>query len=456
VVLVVVDGLPAWQLAANREAFVADGFRRLLDRGAWYEEAGFSHAHTVTAPGHAVMLTGAYPDRTGIVGNEWVDPASGRDVYSASDAAHRYIGETGHRGGGTSPANLRVETLGDVLRRLEPRSRVVAVSGKDRGAIFTAGHAGTAYVYRGDTGRFASTTYYMARHPAWVAAFDAARPSGASLDELTLAFAKAAIEGGQLGRDDAPDILSVSLSWHDAVNHRFGAESAASKHDLIALDRLLQDFFRHLDAAVGEGRYVIALTSDHGFAPTPESSRALGRDAGRIDLRAALAQVNSGLEAAFGPGRWIRGAAASGIVFDRPLAASRGVGLDRLAEEARNRLLAQPGFAAAFTRRELASASASGAPYFDSVRRSWDAERSPDLVYVTRPWWIPGGGSGTTHGSPHPYDTHVPLLLYGPRWVTSGRVHSRVDVADLAPTLALLLGVPPPSASEGQPLPLPR
>ena len=64
--------------------------------------------------------------------------------------------------------------------------------------------------------------------------------------------------------------------------------------------------------------------------------------------------------------------------------------------------------------------------------------------------------SSTTHGSPHPYDTHVPILFYGPAWITPGRVDSRVEVVDIAPTLSQLLGIPVPAASEGSLLPVRR
>ena len=74
-----------------------------------------------------------------------------------------------------------------------------------------------------------------------------------------------------------------------------------------------------------------------------------------------------------------------------------------------------------------------------------------------KPYWIMDSGynSGTTHGSPHAYDTHVPILFWGPRWIGAGRVDARVEVADIAPTLARLLGIAVPAASEGSPLPLP-
>ena len=49
----------------------------------------------------------------------------------------------------------------------------------------------------------------------------------------------------------------------------------------------------------------------------------------------------------------------------------------------------------------------------------------------------------------------MPILVYGPKWVKPGRIDTRVEVADIAPTLARFLGVPPPATAEGRPLPLP-
>ena len=179
VVFIVIDGLPMRQVLENREQFAPDGFRRFLDRGATFTDAHYGHAHTVTAAGHAVMLTGAYPQRTGIISNEWVDPQTRKQVYNTQDADYQYIGNKTEPLSGTSPRMLQAETVGDVLRTADPASKVIGISGKDRGAILPAGHKGQAYMFMGGTGQFASSTYYMAKHPQWVEAFNAAKPADA-------------------------------------------------------------------------------------------------------------------------------------------------------------------------------------------------------------------------------------------------------------------------------------
>jgi predicted AlkP superfamily pyrophosphatase or phosphodiesterase len=506
-----IDGLPQRQVLAYRDQLAPDGFNRLLLRGSWFANAHYGHAHTVTGAGHATMLTGAYPHRTGIISNEWRDAQTGAREYCAGDTTATYIGHTTNALDGTSPKNLKVETVGDVLRRTHPQSKVIAISGKDRGAILPAGKTGTAYIYMGSSGQFASTTFYMQEHPTWVNTFNAAKPAdryfrnewtallpeaayarsvadnqpwfgpaGGGLparfsapddtepgpnfygsllrgpfgDALTLDFARAALDGEQLGQDAAPDILSISLSGHDYVNHAFSAESRLSHDHVLQLDRLLQRFWQDLDTKVGKNQYVVVLTADHGFAPNVEYSASQGLPSGRVDGAQSLARINQGLETQFGPGKWLLGNSGSTLLLDKQLLASKGLDNNTVADTARALLLAQPGFAAAYTRAELLSGSRASEPLFDQMRKAWHADVSGDVQYVLKPYWMFAGRAVATHGSPYAYDTHVPILTYGPPWIGRARIDTRVEVVDIAPTLAGLLGIAPPAASEGKPLPV--
>ena len=132
--------------------------------------------------------------------------------------------------------------------------------------------------------------------------------------------------------------------------------------------------------------------------------------------------------------------------------------LRALEAEGRRLLLEEPGVVAVFARGDLErGAVPPEAPFAAAIYRTTYPGRSPDLQVVIKPYWLAEtlGTRSTTHGSPHPYDTHVPILFWGPRWLGTGRVEARVEVADIAPTLARLLGVPVPAQSEGKPLPLP-
>ncbi|UXH78756.1 alkaline phosphatase family protein [Roseateles amylovorans] len=513
VVFMVVDGLPIRQVLGYRDQLQPDGFRRFLDRGTWFANAYYGHGYTVTAAGHSVMLSGAYPQRSSIIGNEWRHPVTGDEVYNTEDSRYQYIGHKTEPHAGTSPENYKVETVGDVLRTVQPGSKMIGISGKDRGAILPSGHKGTAYMYMGSTGQFASTTYYMQKHPAWVESFNAAKPAdqffgkawtpmlpesayarsvpdgqpwqansgngnrlpavlGANMDgpgprfygnilpspfgdELTLAFARAAVEGEQLGADDQTDILSVSLSSHDYVNHAFGPESRLSHDHFLHLDRHLQSWFQYLDQRIGRGNYIAVLTADHGFMDTPEWARGQGRDAGRINPAQVVGYVNAGLSKQYGEGRWVRGFSATGLQFDEALIQTKGLRNDDVYAKAKALAEEIPGVQVAFTRAQLAGNDTT-TPFLEQMRKSWHPDVAAPLQLVPKPGWMFGSRlMGTTHGSPHEYDTHVPLLTWGPAWVGQGEVAQRVEVADLAPTLARILGIPAPRQAQGKLLPLP-
>jgi hypothetical protein len=509
VLVMVIDGLPFEQLQRYRGQFAPDGgLRRLLEQGTYFTNAHQAHGVTVTAVGHSAVLSGAYPYRHGIIGNNWID-AGGRQVYCTEDAKFKYIGEETGEHDGTSPAKLRVDTLGDQLRYASGnRSKVVAVSGKDRGAILLAGKTGIAYMFMDKTGDFASSTYYMQQHPAWAERFNKARPqdryyakswkpllaAGAylddaadpepslkspnrfpfiyysdsgepaadyytrlkaspAIDELTLEFATAAIEGEGLGRNPsgATDLLGVSLSGHDYVNHAYGPESRMSHDHLQQLDRLLGAFFKSLDQRIGRDNVLMVLTADHGFANTAEFSQERHLDARRIDPKPLLSGLDKALSEHFGITGLVKTSMPPEVYLD--YAAIEGHKLARAEVEnyAARWLLGQPSIAEVFTRSQMEQGVAGKSRLALLMQRAWNRELSGDLVLVPSAYSSFGAGdSGATHGTPYAYDTQVPLVLMGKPWIRTGAAAQYAEVVDIAPTLAHLLRLRLPAGAEGR------
>lgn len=510
VVVLVVDGLPNEQVLRYRDQFGQGGLRRLLEQGAWFSNAHQAHGVTVTAVGHSAISTGAYPYRHGIIGNNWIDEG-GKQVYCTEDGRYRYLGEGEETGehDGTSPAKLRVDTLGDQLRYATGnRSKVVAVSGKDRGAILLAGKTGTAYMYMDKTGNFATSTYYMERYPDWALRYRASKPQdryyaqswkrllpdaayandapypepttsnpnrfpftyysesgeadakyynrlkpAPALDALTLDFARAAIEGENLGRNPAgvPDLLGVSLSSHDYVNHAYGPESPMSHDHLQQLDRLLAQFFGYLDKRVGMDNVLVLLTADHGFANTPEFSQSQHIDAQRVDPDRLLAGLERELADTFGVSQLVKPSLLPEVYLDHEAAARHGVARATLEAHAARYLLAQSGIAQVFTRSQLEAGAVGNNRLGLLMQRAWNRQLSGDLMVVPSAYSLfSKGSSGTSHGAPYAYDTNVPLMIMGKRWIRPGAYPQYAEVVDIAPTLAHLLRVRPPAAAEGR------
>ena len=510
VLVLVVDGLPQEQVQRYRDQFGQGGFRRLLDQGAWFSDAHQAHGITVTAIGHTAVLTGAYPYQHGIIGNNWIDPVTKKSVYCTEDTAYTYIGEKTEPSDGTAPTRLRVSTLGDELRYATGnRSKVVAVSGKDRGAILLAGKTGTAYMYMEESGNFASSTFYMKSHPDWVQRFQAAKPqdryygkswtpllaesayahdasddltpskpgqrntfpfayysengtpdaayykrlkSGPFVDELTLDFARAAVEGENLGSNaGVTDLLGVSLSAHDYVNHAYGPESKMSHDHLQRLDRMLANFFGYLDKRIGMDNVVVVLTADHGFTNVAEFAQERHFDAERIDGNKMMKALDAHLTDKFKAGKLVAAWSLPNIHFDAAAIDKAGLKFADVEQAAAAYLLAQPGMQDVYTRTQLEAGAVADTRMSLLMRRAWNRKASGDLMMVLKPHSYLGyGATGTTHGSPYTYDTNVPLMIMGKRWFKPGSYGQYAEVVDIAPTLAHLLRVRPPSASEGR------
>jgi len=122
--------------------------------------------------------------------------------------------------------------------------------------------------------------------------------------------------------------------------------------------------------------------------------------------------------------------------------------LERVAAEA---LRQQPQVARVYTRTELTTTPVVGDRLDQRVRNGFNTNHSSDVVVVHEPYWLAGAPGGTTHGSPYGYDTHVPMIFWGPRnLVRGGQYHADAAVHDIAPTLANMLGIAAPSGSLGR------
>lgn len=514
VVQITVDQLRGDQPQLMAERFGARGFRFLRESGAEYVTAHYGHGITETAPGHATLFTGANPREHGIIGNVWFDPETGMQVYNCEDERHTILGEEKRRGTGTSPRNLISSTITDELVLASGgASRVFAVSVKDRGAILPAGHLGKAFWYSSSTGGFVTSDYYYDELPEWAADWNAAgvvdvyqgkhwelsapkeeyvygdqddrecerayahlgrtfphpysAPDGSGLhkalrytpagDEIVASFAKMIVQREALGRGEATDFLAVSFSATDYIGHAYGPRSLEAEDNLLRLDATLGDFFQFLEDEVGLERTLIVLSADHGAPNCPEDLAEQGLEAAWVDSPRMLKNANAELKAHFATEEVLMRAHVTPYLWlDHAKIQELGLNPNEVADVAARGALKTTGLAKAVPRWRFESQSLPDSPLNRRLRAAFHAERSGDIYLVPEQMWLIGNGNAaevlsSLHGSPWRYDTHVPILLAGPG-VTNGRFARAVAPRDIAPTLAALLGIKPPSAATGTPL----
>lgn len=516
VVLLIVDQFRYDFLERFDDLFGRDGFRRLAHEGANFVNANFDYVPTYTAPGHAAIATGSIPAQHGIVGNTWFDRASGRVRVMVSDPEARAVTMSGvaERAGSVSPRNLIGTTIGDQMRLATNfRSKVVALSQKDRSAILPGGvKPNGAYWYNAADGTFITSDYYAKELPAWVKAFnttnrpdkywgskweralqdaayeraqkenhavqrstlgtrfpyelksDEAKPGAKFYGAFELTpfasehlaeFAKAAVEAENLGADEHTDLLSVSFSSPDLVGHAYGPDSQEVEDIYLRLDRVVGELLAYLDRKVGLQNTLIAVSADHGVAPVPEYMKSLGYDAGRIKPSEAIAAVNQALNGRFGgEEKWVQALVNEQFYLDPQLVAKHKADpaeVERLAGEA---AMTVPGIVNYFTRTQLASGCLPATPLARRIANGFNRQRSGDVWVVTKPLnFFAEGALATTHGSPYSYDTHVPVIFFG-SGIVKGRHYAEASPADIAPTIAFLLGIEMPTNSVGRVLPV--
>jgi len=466
-VLVIVVDQFRYDYLTRFDGGYSGGIRRLMKEGAVYTNAFYEHFPTVTAIGHSTILSGAPPSVSGIVGNDWFDRETGRQVTSVFDSSVRPVGGSGSPG--ASPRRLLVSTVGDEMKRaFGAGSRVVTMSIKDRSAIMTGGHmADGAYWYNPENGGFMSSSFYFDALPAWVGAFagqaDQYRgaewmgrklssdqrlyrelPGTPFANDLLEAFAEKAVEGERLGADETPDLLVVSFSANDLIGHDKGPDSPEVKDVSLRTDQVLEKLFRFLDGRIGMSNVLAVFTSDHGVAPIPQ----MKMPGGRMPPRTVTSTVQEALARKYGEGKWIASPSEHSLYLDQELMRRKALDPDEVARTAREAALAIPHVLRVYTAEQLRSGQVLADQISQRVLNGFYEQRGADLFILLEPYWL-FTAEGTTHGTAFSYDAHVPVIFMGPG-IRAGWYHQRVAVNDVAPTLATLLSVETPSGSNGR------
>ncbi len=487
VVVIVIDQFRGDYLERYRDQFGDGGFRLFLDHGAYFTDCNYDYANTRTAPGHATLFTGTYSNGHGIISNEWWDPQKKREVTAVQDDGTRMVGVPSN-GPGASPHNLLSDTLGDELKlATQGKSRVFAISLKDRAAILPGGFAADgAYWVDPNTAAWITSTYYRSELPDWVQKFNESkraekylnrewkdangnvlRPSATPkrggmrdaysdlaktpfANDYELEFAREAVVYEHLGAGPATDLLAISLSANDILGHQVGPDSPEMQAMALAMDRQLADFFNFLGHQIGLANVWIALSADHGVAPLPAVATKLRIPAANLDGQKQRARLNVILNAKLSPGR------SNNYVsmLDYPLAFldESAFTAIRMKEEDAERVVAdamkQMGVRGYFTRVQLAQGSVPATPWGRKFLNSYSPEVPWFVMGIPKPFEV-GGASGTNHGAPYTYDTHVPLAFYGLAF-EPGIYRTHAEPVDLAVTLASLLGINAPAHAVGR------
>ncbi len=488
VVQLVVSSMRAEDLDRYAANFSDDGFLRLVRSGTRYTSGRYDYQQTTTPVSLATLTTGAQPSTHGVIALHWRDYVENEAVDLIRDKE------------GISPRQLIAPTLGEALLRDSPESRVVTVAAEPESAVVMAGRAGRAFWLDDIRCNWTTSAWYDPVLPEWIAQFNRERFNLSYLTEhwnslldrdryrnrrtfdlvlqprtreeqrtprtgeltlkndlermlytpagnsAVLGFAKLAAAQYGLGADETPDLLNICLDAPRRIAEAYGPESAEMEDMYYRLDRELGDLLTFLEAQTGENGLLVLLVSDHGTSPSYDAADAV---CDRFNTRQFEVILNSFLNVRYGVGDWLLEYEDKCIYLDHNLIYEKGLDLASVQNEVAAFAMQFRGVSHALTAAAMRT-SYFGSGYARRMQNSFYPRRSGDVLLNFMPGWIEQRDRcRSASGSMYGYDTDVPLIFYGPG-ITGREVRRPVDMTAVAPTLARMLGIRRPAASEGE------
>lgn len=507
VIGIVIDQMRYDYLTRFADRYGKDGFNRILKNGFSLENAHYNMIPTYTAVGHASIYAGTSPSNHGIISNNWYDKVLKKSIYCVDDANYKTIGNKGIVGQ-KSPHRLYTTTVADQLQLAQNmQGKTIGIAIKDRAAILPVGHtANAAYWYdAGNKNQWITSSYYMEKLPDWVKEFNSNNKADDYLNETwetlydiktythsradnniyennlngkekpvfpkdlkklreqndnfsliktipagntyTLDFAKAAINGEQLGQSEFTDFLAVSFSSTDYVGHRYGVASVETEDTYLRLDKDLAHFFNFLDTEVGKENYTLFLTADHAAVHVPSYLQSLKIPAHYLSTKKLKKFLSDITQKYFNSKELIENISNYQIFLNQEKIEALGFNKNTVAQRLADEVLSFDKIYKAVTARTLQTSNFTEG-IMHALQQGYNPKFSGDVLMIPYPATLNYSRKGTSHGSGYSYDTHVPLIFYG-NGIKKGVSKKIYKIIDIAPTISNLLKIEAPNGTSG-------
>jgi predicted AlkP superfamily pyrophosphatase or phosphodiesterase len=412
IVLISIDGLkPDYVLDADKHGLKIPNLRRLAAEGA-HASGVTGVLPTVTYPSHTTIVTGVAPAKHGITANSPFDPFSrnmGGWYWYAEDLKVPTLWDACAKGRlVTSSVDWPVTVGANITFNIVQYWR--AQNDEDRKLIRALSTAGLFNEAEAALGPYTDGNDYSSAGDARRAAFNV-----------------------YLLEKKKPRFHLSYFGSLDEEQHRSGPYSAQAFGVLEKLDAVIGQLRAGAEKA-GGGRAIICVVSDHGFKLTDKEvnvNSAL-REAGLIELN------EQGRVKSWRAFAWYGGGSAGVMLRDDKDDAAKKVAGDVL-----NRLAGDPSSGVAKVTDRASSRVLGGFPDAAFVVALRSGYRLGSKLQG--PVTVAVGPSGTHGYAPDVPEMSSSFFIAGPG-IAAGRDLGQIDMRDIAPTLAALLGVPLPSA----------
>ena len=490
VISIVVDQLRGDYLQFFSPFFGEKGFKRLMNEGLVYHRLEFGFSNVGRAASIATIYTGAYPYFHGIVAEKKFDFETRREVSAIHDDTYLGNYTTNH----FSPLALLSSTLGDELKiASEKKSDVFAIAPDAEDAILSAGrYADAAFWLDDSNGKWATTTYYK-NIPWYVDRFNMSHAIGNIPDKIWMpalssyngfpytknltpfkyTFPKGAydrvlkIKQSPFINTEITDLAATFFEYADfgkraypdflAITYYAGNYKFSNRYDdfgweiqdiYYRLDKEIERLLDLVDKKVGLKNVLLILSSNGYYDSIAKLPEGL-KPPGEFYPNRCTSLLNMYLMAIYGSGNWVGGYYNEQIYLNKKLIENQNINWNEILHKSSE-------FIARFS--GVQDVTTAGQWFVDDTGRSAEFRRgmnknmSGDILIELQPGWVVVNDNQITKTDYTRIKTILsPLIIFGGN-IRKEHVYRTVRATEIAPTVAFILRIRPPNATQDAPL----
>lgn len=504
VVVVNIEQMRTDYLQRYAGRFQDGGFLRLLREGAVCSNASMNLHVLKSLTGVPTLFTGVYPDRHGIINANWYDRLKEKEINAIYDNYYITVGSDS-REGQRSAAQLLSPSIGDGLKlSTRGKAKVFSVALNDYSAVLSAGHAADgAYWMDNQTGNMISSSCFVSQFPGWALTFNNKKmaeyyskqewntlllPSSYEeswtddnllekgyLDKwktfpyrlnqlisetgnfkvlkttpfgnaIVNEFAMTLVHSEELGKDDVPDLLTVSFSSMDYENESFGPLSVEMEDVYLRLDKEIALLLNHLDKEVGMDQVLFVLTSACSASyPVAYLKSEFDMPVGNVSPESMVALLRSFLNITYGQGNWVIFTSDQQIYLNHELIGKQKLMLEDVQAKAATFINQFEGIKLALPASDFEKGDYVKSQ-LTTVSRSFNLKRSGDIFYTLEAGWQPQYKFRRPDYTDH---SQIPMIWKG-KGIKKMKNRNAVDAIDMVPTIFEILGIDSPYHTEGR------
>ena len=476
VVNITIDQLRSDFLEAYAPLYCSDGFRKLMEQGAVYENASYPMQQTDRASAVSTVITGSVPYFHSIIGQRWINRATLLPQRCTEDI---------RQNDAPSPVHLSVSTLGDELKvATHGEAHVFAIAPFCDTAVLSAGHAADGALWLDEqTGQWTTTKYYSNQaetpilninklneiqdnvdHVIWTPFGQVSKSDfkytfkgnkrfqeyqtsaliNAHITDLALSY----VINQMMGADLVPDLLCLTY-YAGSFNHQPVTDCQQEIRDTyLRLDRAIGQLITRLETSMGARNVLFVLTGTGYSDPDHNDYSRYRIPTGTFYINRAANLLNMYLGALWGQGHYIEAWFDNELYINHKLLEQKHVKLNDFCQRAKEFLLQMEGARNVYTSLQLLEGDNS---LITKVRNGFHPSHSGDIIIDIAPGWhLLNEDTGEDRLS-QTASVPFPIIFYG-TGVQPAKVQIPVTTDRIAPTVARAIRIRAPNACNAEPL----